>query len=89
MDLMSLLIQLVSGAVGGNVAGLLNKARSLGPLVNTVLGAIGGVGGGQLLGGSLGSMLGGGTVGNVGTSAIVGLALPLIASFFKKKPAAQ
>jgi hypothetical protein len=27
---MTLLIQLVSGAVGGNVGGLLNKARSLG-----------------------------------------------------------
>lgn len=87
MDVMSLLIQLVSGAVGGNVAGLLNKARSLGPLINTVLGAIGGVGGGQLLGGSLGGLLGGGTVGNVVTSGIVGLALPLIAGFFKKKAA--
>lgn len=87
MDVMSLLIQLVSGAVGGNVAGLLNKARSLGPLINTVLGAIGGVGGGQLLGDSLGGLLGGGTVGNVATSGIVGLALPLIASLFKKKAA--
>ena len=71
MDVMSLLIQVVSGAVGGNVGGLLNKARSLGPMINSVLGA----------------MMGGGTAGNVGTSALVGLALPLIASFFKKKPA--
>jgi uncharacterized membrane protein YeaQ/YmgE (transglycosylase-associated protein family) len=87
MDVMSLLIQCISGAVGGNVAGLLNKARSLGPMVNTVLGAIGGVAGGQLLGDNLGQMLGGGTAGNVGTSAIVGLLLPLIAGLLKK-PAA-
>ena len=50
MDVMSLLIQLISGAVGGNVGGLLNKAKSLGPLINTILGALGGLGGGQLLG---------------------------------------
>lgn len=88
MDVMSLLIQLVSGGVGGNVGGLLNKARSLGPMLNTVLGAVGGVAGGQLLGGSLGNMMGGGTAGNVGTSALVGLLLPLIASFFKPKKTA-
>ena len=38
MDVMSLLIQCISGAVGGNVGGLLNKARSLGPTINSVLG---------------------------------------------------
>jgi hypothetical protein len=76
-----LLIQLIAGAAGGNVAGLLNKARSLGPLINTVLGAIGGVGGGQLLG----NALGGGTGANVGSSAVIGVLLPLIVSFLRKK----
>ncbi len=85
MDMTALLLQLVSGAVGGNVAGALNKTRSLGPLINTVLGAIGGVGGGQLLDG----MVGGGTGGTIGVSAVVGALLPLIGSFLKKKaPAA-
>jgi hypothetical protein len=42
MDLTAILIQLISGAVGGNVAGVANKAKSLGPLVNTILGALGG-----------------------------------------------
>lgn len=37
MDLSSILIQVISGAVGGNLGGLLNKAKSLGPLMNTVL----------------------------------------------------
>jgi hypothetical protein len=31
MDVSSVLLQLISGAVGGNVAGLANKAKSLGP----------------------------------------------------------
>lgn len=81
MDLTSLLIQLVAGAAGGNVAGALNKARSLGPLLNTILGAIGGVGGGQLAV----QTLDGGTAGTVGLSAVVGALLPLIAGFLKKR----
>ena len=84
MDLTTLLVQVISGAVGGNVAGVLNKAKSLGPLVNTILGALGGVGGGQLLGQVVTNMLGNATAGNVSSSAIVGILLPLIVSFFKK-----
>lgn len=87
MDLTSLLIQAVSGAVGGNLGGLLNKAKSLGPLLNSVLGAVGGVGGGQVLGGPLTDLLGGNAaVGNGGAAALVGLLLPLIAGYLKKKP---
>ena len=87
MDLTNLLIQALSGAVGGNLGGLLNKAKSLGPLLNSVLGAVGGIGGGQVLGGPLTDLLGGNaTVGNGAASALVGLLLPLIASYFKKKP---
>lgn len=86
MDLTALLIQAVSGAVGGNLGGLLNKAKSLGPLLNTILGAVGGVGGGQVLGGSLTDLLGGNAMaGNASASALVGLLLPLIAGFLKKK----
>src|SRR5690606_35623035 len=48
MDFTAILIQLVSGAVGGNVGGMLNKAKSLGPMLNSVLGGVGGVAGGQL-----------------------------------------
>ena len=85
MDIMSLLLQLVSGAAGGNIGGLLNKAKSLGPLINTVLGALGGLGGGQLLGGKVGEMMGSAQAGSIGSSALVGLLLPLIAGFLKKK----
>lgn len=87
MDLSSILIQVISGAVGGNLGGFLNKAKSLGPLMNTVLGAVGGVGGGQLLGGQLAGPLGNATAGNATASAVVGLVLPLVAGFLKKKAA--
>jgi uncharacterized membrane protein YeaQ/YmgE (transglycosylase-associated protein family) len=48
MDL-GLIIQLISGAVGGNVAGSLMKNASLGPVLNSVVGILGGGLGGQLL----------------------------------------
>jgi uncharacterized membrane protein YeaQ/YmgE (transglycosylase-associated protein family) len=86
VDLTTLLMQLASGAVGGNLGGMLNKAKSLGPLLNTVLGAIGGLGGGMLLGPSLSGMMGA-TGGNITASALVGLLLPLIGGMLKKKPA--
>lgn len=50
MDIMGLIIQLISGAVGGNVAGAAMKKFSLGTVGNSILGIIGGGIGGQLLG---------------------------------------
>ena len=81
MDLTSVLLQLISGAVGGNAAGLANKARSLGPLINTILGALGGLGGGQIAA----NTTSGGTATEVGASAVVGALLPLIVGMLKKK----
>ncbi len=49
MDL-GLIIQLVSGAVGGNLAGGLMKKASLGTALNSVVGILGGGIGGQVLG---------------------------------------
>lgn len=42
MDIVNLLISLISGAVGGNVAGTAMPQKNLGPLVNTVIGLLGG-----------------------------------------------
>ena len=50
MDVITLLIQLVSGALGGNIAGGLLKNLSLGTLGNTIAGIVGGGLGGQILG---------------------------------------
>ncbi|ADJ22681.1 conserved hypothetical protein [Hyphomicrobium denitrificans ATCC 51888] len=86
MDIATLLIQLISGAVGGNVAGGLLKNLSLGTLGNSIAGIVGGGIGGQVLehvfntavaGGSLDPMailtqvLGGGVGGGV-LLAIIG-----------------
>jgi hypothetical protein len=81
MDLTSVILQLIAGAVGGNVAGLANKARSLGPVVNSILGALGGVAGGQVAAGTLN----GSTGTEVGLSAVVGTLLPLIVGMVRKK----
>lgn len=50
MNLVAIIIQLVSGAVGGNVAGAVLKKFDLGPIGNSIAGIIGGGLGGQLLG---------------------------------------
>lgn len=86
MSLIALIIQLISGAVGGNLAGTLMKKFSLGTLWNSVVGIVGGGLGGQLLallgittttGGVnlasiVGSIAGGGVGGGV-LMAIIGL----------------
>jgi uncharacterized membrane protein YeaQ/YmgE (transglycosylase-associated protein family) len=48
-DALPLIIQLLSGAVGGNLAGMAMKKVSLGTLGNSIVGILGGGGGGQLL----------------------------------------
>lgn len=84
------IIQAISGLVGGNIAGLLNKAKSLGPLLNSILGAVGGIGAAQgaqaaglLQAIGLGNL--GGTGADIGLGAIGGLVLPLLGSLFNKK----
>jgi len=43
MDIVSLIIQIVAGAVGGNAAGAAMKQKSLGTAGNSAAGAIGGL----------------------------------------------
>ncbi|OPZ98867.1 MAG: hypothetical protein BWY71_01141 [Planctomycetes bacterium ADurb.Bin412] len=50
MDITALIIQLASGAAGGNIAGKLLKNFSLGPVGNSIVGILGGGLGGQILG---------------------------------------
>jgi hypothetical protein len=47
--IVNLIIQLVAGVLGGNAAGASLKDYNLGAVGNTIAGAIGGVGGGQIL----------------------------------------
>jgi hypothetical protein len=55
--IVGLIIQLISGAVGGNIAGAALKQYNLGTLGNSIAGVIGGGVGAQILG----ALLGGGT----------------------------
>jgi hypothetical protein len=54
MNITALIIQLVCGAIGGNVAGAALKKYSLGTLWNSVVGIVGGGIGGQILNAVLG-----------------------------------
>lgn len=49
MEYVPLLIQLISGALGGNIAGSILKNVSLGTLGNSIAGIVGGGIGGQIL----------------------------------------
>ena len=49
MNLTAILIQLISGGVGGNIAGAVLKKLNLGPVGNSIVGIIGGVITGQLM----------------------------------------
>ena len=72
--LVQVIVSLISGGVGGNIAGALLKNFNLGPIGNTIVGVIGGGLGGQLLnatgllqstgilGGVAGSVVGGGVL---------------------------
>ncbi len=90
-SLLPLIIQLASGALGGNLAGSLFKNVSLGTIGNSLAGILGGGLGGQLLGilgvatsggmdltGILSSVAGGGVGGGV-LMAIIGLIRKAIA----------
>lgn len=49
MDFITTLISLVSGVIGGNVAGAAMPSKSLGAIGNSIVGLLGGVGGDYLL----------------------------------------
>ena len=71
--LINIIIQLIAGAVGGNAAGAGLKDYNLGTLGNTIAGALGGVGGGQIFT-TLLPMLAG-TAENVDIGSVIGQAV--------------
>ena len=60
MNIISLIIQVISGAVGGNVAGAAMKENSLGTVGNSIAGIVGGGLGGTVLQMLIGSAAAGG-----------------------------
>ncbi|MFN9367788.1 MAG: hypothetical protein ACK6CT_03330 [Planctomycetia bacterium] len=88
-EIISWIVSLIAGSIGGNLFGVLFKDRNLGPMLNTVLGLVGGGLGGKVLPmlvPAVAQLFGGSEslVGTGGLSAIVGALLPLIVSFLKK-----
>ncbi len=79
--LTSLMLQLVAGAAGGNLAALLRRGGTHGLVVNSLVGAVGGVGGGSLLGGALAP----GLVGDGISAAIAGTGLSLMLGLLRKR----
>ena len=95
MEFLPLLVQLVSGAVGGNAAGAVLKKFSLGTLGNSIVGILGGGLGGTILQTLLGggaapaggmdmvgiiSSIAGGGVGGGVLMAIIGLIRNMMSS---------
>lgn len=89
-SLIPLIIQLISGAVGGNAAGALMKKFSLGTVGNSIVGILGGGLGGQLLGmlgvatGGDGGMDVGSIVGSLASGGVGGGVLMAVIGVIKK-----
>ena len=90
MNIVSLIIQLISGAVGGNVAGAAMKDKSLGALGNSIAGIVGGGVGGTILQAVLGTAAasGGGLdlqsiLANVGGGGVGGAILMVVIGLIK------
>jgi len=89
MDLVTLLISLISGAVGGNIAGAAMKDKSLGALGNSIAGIVGGGLGSVILRAlgmwaqSGGSLDAGAIVGTIASGGVGGAILLVIVSLIK------
>lgn len=96
MDIVSIIVNLISGGVGGNVAGAGLKDKSLGVIGNSIAGAIGGTAGAWIIKAlgflsafgitdmSIGSLLGA-----AGTSAVSGGIITAIIAMIKSKMAGK
>ena len=96
MNIISLIIEAISGAVGGNVAGAAMKENSLGPVGNSIAGIVGGGLGGTILQMVMGTGAAGGggldlqsILANVGGGGVGGAILMAIVGIIKNKMAAK
>jgi uncharacterized membrane protein YeaQ/YmgE (transglycosylase-associated protein family) len=95
MNIISLIIQAISGAVGGNVAGAAMKENSLGTLGNSIAGIVGGGLGGTILQMVMGTAAAGGgldlqsILANVAGGGVGGAILMAVVGIIKNKMAAN
>ena len=86
-QLVSWIVSLITGAVGGNIAGAALKDYNLGVVGNSIAGIVGGGLGGQILSGLLGGGAGAaqpGLLGNIAGSGVGGAVLMIIIGLIKK-----
>lgn len=90
MDIMTLVINAVSGLVGGNALGAAWKDKSLGAIGNSIAGLVGGITGGYILqavgllnAAGVGNMTVGSVLGTVGGGVVGGGLLTAICGFIK------
>ena len=95
MNIVSLIIEAISGAVGGNVAGAAMKDNSLGTMGNSIAGIVGGGLGGTILQMVMGTAAAGGgldlqsILANVAGGGVGGAILMAIVGIIKNKMAAK
>jgi len=96
MDITSLIIEAISGAVGGNVAGAAMKEKSLGGIGNSIAGIVGGGLGGTILQMVMGTAAAGGggldlqsIVANVAGGGVGGAILMAVIGIIKSKMTAK
>src|SRR4029078_7729992 len=96
MDITSLIVEAVSGAVGGNVAGAAMKDKSLGTVGNSIAGILGGGLGGTILQSVMGSAAAGGggmdiqsILTNVGGGGVGGAILMVVVALIKNAMASK
>ncbi len=94
MNIISLIIQVISGAIGGNVAGAAMKESSLGTLGNSIAGIVGGGLGGTLLQTVMGTAAAGGgsldittILSNIAGGGVGGAILMVIVGIIKNQMA--
>jgi len=96
MNIISLIIEVISGAVGGNVAGAAMKENSLGTVGNSIAGIVGGGLGGTVLQTVMGTAAAGGgsmdlttILSNVAGGGVGGAILMAVVGIVKNKMAAK
>jgi len=96
MNIISLIIEVISGAVGGNVAGAAMKENSLGTAGNSIAGVVGGGLGGTVLQTVMGTAAAGGgsmdlttILSNVAGGGVGGAILMAVVGIIKNKMAAK
>ena len=70
--IVGLIIQLIAGGVGGNIAGSALKQYDLGTIGNTIAGVVGGGVGAQIIGALLGDGAGAAGTGGLDIGSIIG-----------------